>query len=143
MIECNEKINFGMPALRGRRLTVYNIVTKLYYEDNLEITLSDYEISLQDVKDAVNYCINLKCKGDKLRLHFCDGCLLRTIEEGFSFNKDDYIEDEMGDQKFVKSKDGETFFLGSLQEFEDQEFGKVAWLIAEEVNAKFLCSLES
>lgn len=136
MIECNAEINFGQPALKGRRLTVYDIVTKIYYEDSVSIALSDYEISLKDAKEAVNYCMNLKCKKDKKLLHFCDGCLLRTFDEGWHFNREEYIEVEKGDQKMVISKNGKVFFSGTLEELEDSEFGKVTWLIAEEVNKR-------
>jgi uncharacterized protein (DUF433 family) len=125
-----------MPALVGRRLTVYDIVTKIYYEDGVKIALDDYEISIADAKDALNYCMSLFCKEDKNRVHFCDGCVLRTFEEGNDFKKDNYTEIEMGDQKIVVSTDEKVYFIGSLQEFEDSEFGKVTWLMAEEVNRK-------
>ena len=135
MIECNPEINFGMPALKGRRLTVYDIITKIYYEESPLIALEDYSISLQDAKDAVDYCMNLKCKEDKELIQFCDGCILRTIDEGWTFSKQDYTETEVNSQRFIISKDGKTVFLGSLKEFEDSEFGKVTWLLAEEVNS--------
>jgi uncharacterized protein (DUF433 family) len=136
MIGCDSAINFGQPALIGRRLTVYNIVTKLYYEDEVKDALNDYEISLRDAKDAVTYCMNLKCKEDKDLVNFCDGCILRTIQQGWNFKKEDYIEIENDGVKFVMSKDGKAFFAGTLSEFEDSEFGKVTWLIAEEVSKK-------
>ena len=138
MIECNPDINFGMPALKGRRLTVFNIVTKVYYEESLERVFLDYEISLKDVKDALNYCSSLQCKNDKNRVHYCEGCVLRSIEEGFSFDKENYIEIDEGDIRVVKSKENKIYFLGSLQEFEDNEFGMVTWLIAEEISKKYL-----
>ena len=51
MIKCSTNINFGQPSLKGRRLSVYDIVTKIYYEDKIEVALSEYEISLQDVEE--------------------------------------------------------------------------------------------
>ena len=131
MIECNPAINFGMPALKGRRLTVYDIVTKLYYEESIELAINDYEILLDDAKDALVYCMNLRCKEDKNREQFCDGCILRTIDEGWGFNRNDYNEIKIGNQMFTVSKDGLVFFSGTLQELEDSEYGKVTWLIAE------------
>ena len=133
MIECNPQINFGMPALKGRRLTVYNIVTKIYYEESVRVALEDYEISVHDALEAVNYCSNLVCKNDKSLIQFCDGCILRTIDEGWKFDKENYVEEEINGQRLVFSKDGKTIFIGSLKEFEDSEFGSVTWLIAEEV----------
>ncbi|MGN6293155.1 MAG: DUF433 domain-containing protein [Chitinophagaceae bacterium] len=134
MIECNPEINFGMPALKGRRLTVYDIVTKLYYEESIEIAINDYEISMRDAKEALLYCMNLRCKKDKNRVHFCDGCILRTFEEGSDFDRDNYIEARVDGEMITISRDESIFFAGSLEELEDSEFGKVTWLIAEELN---------
>src|SRR6478735_3889567 len=118
MISCDVKINFGQPALRGRRLTVYDIVTKVYYEDGVKVAIDDYEILIQDAKEAVEYCRHLKCKKDVSLVHFCDGCVLRTIQEGWGFNKEDYVELKEGEIKLVKSKDNQMVFIGSLQELE-------------------------
>src|SRR5438552_1214792 len=109
MIECNPQINFGMPALKGRRLTVYNIVTKLYYEGSVAEVLSDYSITMEDAKEALDYCINLKCKEDPNLVHFCEGCLLRTFDEGWDFKKTDYVETEIDNQKIVISKDKKIY----------------------------------
>ena len=137
MIKCNPEINFGQPALEGRRLTVHNIVTKIYYENSLKDALDDYEITLQEAKDAVDYCMLLKCKEDIDLVQFCDGCILRTIQEGWTFNRNGHEEVQYGENKYVLSKDGESIFLGTLKELEDKEFGKATWLIAEEVNKMF------
>lgn len=134
MIECNPEINFGMPALKGRRLTVYDIVTKLYYEESVEIAIDDYEISMSDAEEALAYCMNLRCKKDENRVNFCDGCILRTIDEGWDFDRENYVEIKDGSEVITVSKDGLVLFAGSLQELEDSEFGKVTWLIAEELH---------
>lgn len=137
MIKCNSEINFGQPALVGRRLTVFNIVTKLYYEESLKEAISDYEISLQDAKDAVYYCMHRKCKEDEDLKYYCDGCILRTIQQGWKFNKDEYKEVQYGEDNYTLSKDGKSIFFGTLKELEDSEFGMVTWLIAEEVDRRF------
>lgn len=61
-IVINPLISAGAPTIRGRRLTVHNVVTKIYYEDSLKTALEDYEITLDEAKDAVNYCSKLKCQ---------------------------------------------------------------------------------
>jgi len=136
MIGCNPNINFGMPSLQGRRLTVYDIVTKLYYEQTLKLALEDYDISLKDAKDALHYCMNLKCKSDRNRVQYCDGCILRTFEEGWKLKREEFIEIKKENNIIVASKDKTILFAGSFQELEDSEFGKVTWLIAEEINSK-------
>lgn len=136
MIACNAKINFGMPALVGRRLTVYDIVTKLYYEESVEIAISDYRISLNDAKDALKYCRELCCKEDKNLIHFCDGCVLRMFAEGSDFDRTDFDELVINGQNLTISKDNKIYFAGTLQELEDSMFGKVTWLMAEEMYKK-------
>lgn len=76
MIECNEAINFGMPALKGRRLTVFDIVTMVYYSPTVQDALEDYEIDWQDAMDATDYCMRLRCQSDEGRIQYCDGCLI-------------------------------------------------------------------
>jgi uncharacterized protein (DUF433 family) len=89
-IVIDERISSGSPTIRGRRLTVYNVVSKIYYEDSLESVMKDYEISLIEVKEAVSYCSELLCQRDS-RLHkFCSGCILRTLQESWNFEKSDY-----------------------------------------------------
>ncbi len=137
MIECNPKIVFGQPALKGRRLTVYDIVTKLYYENDIKITVEDYEISMKEIEEALDFCMNLKCKEEKKRVHYCDGCVLRSISEGWSFEKNDFYEISINGQIMTLSKDGKTSFLGSISEFENSEFGKITWAIAEHLYKKY------
>ncbi|WP_426585387.1 DUF433 domain-containing protein [Mucilaginibacter sp. R-33] len=130
LIVCNKNICFGMPILKGRRLTVYDIVTKIYYEDILNIALEDYGISIAEAKAATNYCMHLHCQQDESRGQFCNGCILGTIEDGHSFNKDDY--NQISD-KLTMSKDGQLLFLGSIEELDDEMFGKPGWAIASEI----------
>lgn len=125
-----------MPSLKGRRLTVYDIVTKLYFEPTILNAIDDYEINLADANDALEYCLHLQCKNEQGRLHYCDGCILRTIEEGVSFNESSYLEVELDGEILTVSIDGSGFFAGTLKELEDSEFGRVTWLIAEEVKNK-------
>lgn len=130
MIGCYPDINFGMPGLKGRRLTVFDIVTQVYYEDSVKLALDAYEITLEDANDATEYCMNLKCKTDKDLVQYCDGCILRTFAEGWNFNKDDYTQVSDG---LVVSTDQKIFSTGTVQELEDSMFGKVTWLMAEKV----------
>jgi uncharacterized protein (DUF433 family) len=64
---------FGQPTLKGRRLTVSNIVTGID-SDNLESYITDHEISETDAEIAVKYCINRDCT--KTIGKFCEHCIL-------------------------------------------------------------------
>ena len=80
-----------MPSLKNRRLTVYDIVTKLFYEDSIAEAIEDYSITVQEAVAAIEYCMNLRCKIDKERIQFCDGSVLTLIEEENSkFDRTDY-----------------------------------------------------
>jgi uncharacterized protein (DUF433 family) len=129
----------GSPTIRGRRLTVYNVITKIHYEESLETTLGDYEISLDEAKDAVDYCTKLKCQKDAELIKFCDGCILRTLQDESKFDKENYreIHDKGSDSTFTISKTGNEIFIGTLQELEDDSFGKAGWLLALEVQKKY------
>jgi len=134
LIECKKDKMFGQPTLKGRRLTVYDIVTKVYFEDSIEMVLADYEIGITELNTAVNYCRSLSCKEDETLLKFCDGCILRTLQDGWNFTKSNYIQIINKENKtIVISKDNQEIFLGTLEELENSDFGKVTWLIADNI----------
>ena len=135
LIECVNNKGFGMPTLKGRRLTVYDVVTKIYYEETVGDALLDYEISLSEAKAAIDYCKNLCCQKDKDRIHFCDGCILRTMEEKWNFNREDYIETN---DQLTFSRNGQFIYLGKIEELEEDAFGKPGWVIATKVYEKLV-----
>lgn len=132
MIGCSSEINFGMPSLSGRRLTVYDIVTKLSVEESVDEAISDYDISLDDIKDALQYCMTTRCKYDGSRKHYCDGCILRTLEEGNNFHPENFREILIEGRVFTVSLDGKIVFTGTLDEFQKSEIGQETWKLAEE-----------
>lgn len=123
-----------MPSLVGRRLTVWDIVTKIYYEPTLKEAIDDYEITFLEAKTATDYCIELRCKEEENRINFCDGCILRTIEEGWDFKREEFTQ---VNEKLTISKDGNFIFLGTIDELGDQTFGKLGWVFASEILHKF------
>ncbi len=137
LIECNKAKSFGQPSLVNTRLTVFDIVSKVYYEESIDVVLSDYFISLDSVKAAINYCRNLNCQKDKDLINFCEGCLLDTLKDGWSFSKNNYTEENIKGCTITISLDEKSIFLGSLEELENLQFGKVTWLIAEYINKKY------
>lgn len=135
----NPLISSGAPTIRGRRLTVYNVVTKIFYEDSLELALEDYEITFDEAKDAVNYCSTLKCQEEPELVKFCSNCVLRTLQDEWEFDKENYREiyDKNSNSTITISKDGNEIFIGTLQELEDDSFGKAGWLFAREDKKKY------
>jgi uncharacterized protein (DUF433 family) len=137
-IVINPAISSGSPTISGRRLTVYNVVTKVYFEESLKIAIEDYEITLDAVIDAVNYCSTLKCQEEPTIVKFCSGCILRTLQDEWNFKKEEYreVRDAELNSVFTISKDGNEIFIGTIEELENSEFGKVGWLLALEVQNK-------
>lgn len=133
-IERNAKTGFSQPVIIGRRLTVFNVVSNAFYRDSLLNYLNEFELSLEEVKAAIAYCKNRECKiMESPQDHYCDGCILRSISEGWTSIKEDFIESE----GISMSKDGMTYFLGSVEELENEEFGVMGWLRAEEVEKRW------
>lgn len=131
-VTINKDIANGAPIIKGRRLTVFNVASKIYYEDSLKTALEDYELSIEEARDALEYCSKLDCQRDKKLVKFCSGCILRTLQDGWNFSKDDYnnLITGSGNKKISISKNGSSFFLGSIKELEDNEFGLAGWLLA-------------
>jgi uncharacterized protein (DUF433 family) len=84
-IVCDERICSGAPCVGGTRLTVYNVVSLLIVENSLANVMEQYELSQQQVHDAINYCSSLQCINDisldVTRKKYCANCVLRGLEE--------------------------------------------------------------
>ncbi|MBO9732532.1 MAG: hypothetical protein J7623_28070 [Chitinophaga sp.] len=66
---------------------------------------------------------------------YCDGCVLRSISDGWKpINKDDFKEED----GISYSKDGSVIVLGTLSELDDSEFGQMGWILAEKVEERIL-----
>lgn len=74
----------GQPTLKGRRLTVHNIVSGIY-DEGLNPFTQDRKISLEDAKEAVSYCMNLDCK--KTSGEYCEHCILSNPTIDNELNK--------------------------------------------------------
>lgn len=136
-VERDPNRGFGQPVIIGRRLTVYTVVSMARNSAKIVDFLNDFELTANELASAVHYCKNRLC--DKMTSsldQYCDGCMLRSLSDGWSSIKDDYIEFD----GISISKDGKSFFLGSLDELEESEFGIIGWLYAREVE-KLLCDM--
>ncbi|MFB6456874.1 DUF433 domain-containing protein [Chitinophaga sp. Hz27] len=133
-VERNANRGFGQPVIIGRRLTVLSVVASACGRDNVADFLEEFDLSMEELRSAVSYCKNTECKIVESSLdQNCEGCILRSISEGWKSVKDDFTESG----GISISKDGMTFFLGSLDELEDSEFGVMGWQWAETVEKKW------
>jgi uncharacterized protein (DUF433 family) len=88
-IVCTHDTLWGQPRLDGRRLAVGDIVSLVdTYHEDINIVLTDFELSLQQVRQALHYCKDLKCKKDNPE-KFCYNCLLRVEQFNKTIDKDE------------------------------------------------------
>lgn len=129
-IESTQGICGGQPRISGRRITVFNVVARLYWEKSIATVMEDMELTMYEIKAAVSFCKSLECKNC---LTFCSGCILRSIKDNdFVVNSNQVREIRLtGNETMVI--DGNAIFLGSLSEFRDEKFGLPGWAISEEV----------
>ena len=127
-IERNANRGFGMPVIVGRRLTVFNVITLADNTGDVHEQMREFELSMDELKSAIQYCMGLRCKDMSSPTdQYCDGCIRRSISQGWTSMKDDFEEKD----SYCISKDGYTILLGSMEEAEDDEFGVMGWGIAE------------
>jgi uncharacterized protein (DUF433 family) len=132
-IERNKDRGFGQPVIVGTRLTVLNVLSNANNSESIQSFLEEYQLTLEEIKGAAFYCKNKLCKDIKSDSdRYCQGCILKSISEGWNSIKTDFFETD----SISVSKDGKTFSLGSIEETENDEFGVIGWLVAEEVERK-------
>ena len=80
-IVISENCLWGQPRLENRRLAVGDIVSQIAINSTIYEALQDYEITLQQARQALHYCRTLQCVKDK-PIKFCHNCTLRVQQEG-------------------------------------------------------------
>jgi len=80
-IVLTEDYLWGQPRLEGRRLAVGDIVSQVDINDSIFQASEDYEISLQQIRQALLYCKTLQCVKDS-PVKFCHNCTLRVQQDG-------------------------------------------------------------
>jgi len=91
-IVCTPDTLLGQPRLDGRKLAVGDIVSLVDVYAALPVTQKDFELSLQQIRQALHYCKDLYCKKDK-PLKYCHNCSLRVDQEGGLFDAEDPEQD--------------------------------------------------
>lgn len=78
-----DDISWGQPRLDGRRLVVGDIISLAWINNSPYTFIDEYELSIQQVKQAIYYCRSMQCVSDKVS-RFCYNCTLRVKQEGVS-----------------------------------------------------------
>ena len=87
-IVCTSDTLWGQPRLDGRRLAVGDILSLADVYADLATTIKDFELTLQQVRQALHYCKDLYCQKDN-PLKYCHNCSLRVDQEGGKIDNED------------------------------------------------------
>ena len=112
-IVCGGGILNGSPRIDGRRLSVGDVVSTVYLSSTFDEAKEMYELSTDEIRQALLYCSSPQCKADNPFV-FCHNCSLRTEQEDpidFS-DLEEYTLN--GKTKIVKGEN--LIFLGSMEE---------------------------
>ncbi|MEZ4462463.1 MAG: DUF433 domain-containing protein [bacterium] len=74
----------GAPILRGRRITVANVVSLGLVSQSLpeaEAEVADLGLEPEDLMDAREYCSHLACVFDSTIDSFCEACLFDAVKD--------------------------------------------------------------
>ncbi len=79
-ISSDEKILSGRPHIKGRRLSVLDVILGLYFSENVEDYNSSMDLTDSELSDTINYCNSLSCIKNQVIL-FCEKCILSHKEK--------------------------------------------------------------
>lgn len=126
-IVSTKDVLFGMPRIDGRRISVYNIVSSLWNNKNIDEYSEIFEISKNEIFNALVYCKNLECQKNNV-IQYCEGCVLNTINSEKA--KINYKELDNG--VFIDN-DNNIFFADNISQIENEDFGFSGWYRAEQL----------
>lgn len=132
-IVCTPDTLCGSPRIHGRRIAVGDVVGNLASCNNLEEVVFDFELTYEQIFQALNYCSALQCKKDN-PVVFCHNCSLRRDQEG-PIDISTLEEFTIHESSYVKS--GNSIYLGTLNDFLGDWNGREMWPIAAELLLKF------
>jgi uncharacterized protein (DUF433 family) len=128
-IVCTEQVLCGSPRLEGRRLAIGDVVSLVNNYGTFDQVKQDFELTNDEIKQALLYCSLLKCKEDKPMV-YCHNCSLRAEqEEPIDFSN--LEEDSLEGTPIVKH--GSQIYFGTLQEYLEEHRGKDWWKVATDL----------
>ena len=93
-IVITDNVLWGQPRIIGRRLAVGDIVSFIMSNESLNFTLEDYQLSMQEISQALHYCKLKQCIKDNPK-KFCHNCTLSVNQEN------EKVEDEKENWKIA------------------------------------------
>lgn len=128
MIVSSENVLWGAPRINNTRISVYDVISSLWYNPDIEDFVLDFRVDKESVKTALEYCKELKCRKEKA-LNFCDGCILRTAKDGETYIKKSNKILQIDDKVF--ENENKDIFIGEFTDLESEEAGFMGWVRAD------------
>jgi len=124
-------ICWGRPRINGTRLQVYDVISDLEDEKNIDGYCERRGLNKNVLIQAVNYCKKLECQYiEKEYEKYCSGCILSTLHEDYNYKESNYEEI---DTDLFMDKARNIIALGNKDEIDQEEFGRPGWVIANEI----------
>lgn len=137
-IVCTEDTMFGSPRIIGRRLAVGDIVCSINNYGNIHEVVVEYELTIFEIKQSLEYCSSLQCKSDKPKV-FCHNCTLRRQQDG-PLDTTNLNETILDDENLVEGNN--SIYLGSLSNKLEDWNGRTWWKTATELLIKWRNELD-
>ncbi len=149
-ITSSPDIRSGELRLKGRRLTVFDVVSGVFFESSLNDFMLDMEVTHDEVKECLDFCSQKECLRIK-DVVLCSKCEFGQIQSGDTFEsyKASYskiiVHDDSG-PKIIYSETGNTDidlnhdtlnYLGDENDFWLELNGYKGWEMAKEVILKY------
>ncbi len=136
MVVYSKRVLEGSPRIRGRKVSIGHLVSRLAQAENLDSFIQDYVLTREEILQALEYCVHQQCLADQPP-NYCHNCSLRRKEQ--TWNPDDFEEIDLDGQKCVKGKN--IIYMGTMEEFWEYWQGQDCWDTAVDLLAEFGQSL--
>jgi len=148
-ITSSKDIRSGELRLNGRRLTVFDVVSGVFFENSLNDYISDKGVTFDEIKECLSFCSQKECLKIK-DATLCSKCEFGQLQNGETFEcyTKNYnkiiIHGKLG-SKVIYSKTGnqdldlnpDTFnYFGDEKDFWIELNGYKGWEMAKEVILK-------
>lgn len=118
----------GSPTIEGHRLQVLDLVLGAFW-DGVESYVHDFEIQYSDMVEAVNYCVQLRCRNEAISR--CGSCVLYRKK----YNADVPMEVVESESFRILHIDSTEEYIERLRDDDvkiiDHGIGIMGWVIAQ------------
>ena len=120
----------GSPTIIGRRLTVFDVISGIFYSESISSWLNEFELDRESAEQAIRYCSKLECI-NKPTFDFCEGCQLYSLVENKNF---DEFRNTIIESKGHLIIDNNEIYIGCVEDYKNSKYGQKGWIQARIIN---------